>query len=115
MPFPLRGFWEGGVKSGNIVIGVRHKPQHENLSSVEVDRADHSVGVPYKVKCFPLARPCPSAAEQAREASPAGCHRRGLGQRCLFLGNEPEAGPRETIPGGRDHRRVGECCSRSSL
>jgi hypothetical protein len=30
-------------------------------------------------------------------------------------GVEPEAGAQETFAGGRDHRRVGERCSRSSL
>src|SRR5262249_18963019 len=65
--------------------------------------------------CFPLPGPCASTAEHARKTSPTGRHRRGLRQRCLFLGNEPEAGARETFPGGRDHRRVGGCCSSSPL
>ena len=43
--------------------------------------------------------PSPAAmaryTQQARKASPTGCQSRGLGQRCLFLGNEPEAGSRD--------------------
>ena len=52
--------------------------------------------------CVPLVGRCASATEQARQASLAGCHRGGLGQRCLLLGNEPEAGAREAFAGGRE-------------
>ena len=65
--------------------------------------------------CVSLVGAGAAAAEPACQGNPAGHGRRGLGQRCLFLGDEPETGARETFPEGRDHRGTSRRCRRSPL